>query len=130
MIIKGKKNRSKRAQLKKRILEAERRNAGAATVEEYLNNAVAQKRDRKMAKRVVNFDPQDTLEHGATTDSVDYSDKITSGVDQKQVAAKAKKSVERKLMKEMGLAINDWNMIRDGDRVLVAVSGGKMSHER
>ncbi len=124
---KGKKNRSKRAQLKKRILEAERRNAGAATVEEYLNNAVAQKRDRKMAKRVVNFDPQDTLEHGATTDSVDYSDKITSGVDQKQVAAKAKKSVERKLMKEMGLAINDWNMIRDGDRVLVAVSGGKDS---
>jgi tRNA 2-thiocytidine biosynthesis protein TtcA len=37
-------------------------------------------------------------------------------------------SLEKKLLREVGRAINDWAMLADGDRVLVAVSGGKDSY--
>jgi tRNA 2-thiocytidine biosynthesis protein TtcA len=38
------------------------------------------------------------------------------------------RSLERRLSRAMGSAIRDFNMLEDGDRVLVAVSGGKDSH--
>src|SRR5258708_7592079 len=38
------------------------------------------------------------------------------------------RSMERRLSRAMGCAIRDFHMLEDGDRVLVAVSGGKDSH--
>jgi tRNA 2-thiocytidine biosynthesis protein TtcA len=36
--------------------------------------------------------------------------------------------LEKSLLQRVGKAIHDWNLIEDGDRVLVAVSGGKDSY--
>lgn len=36
--------------------------------------------------------------------------------------------LDRKINREVGKAIREWNLIQDGDRILVAVSGGKDSY--
>jgi tRNA 2-thiocytidine biosynthesis protein TtcA len=38
--------------------------------------------------------------------------------------------IERKLSRAMARAITDFDMLEDGDRVMVAVSGGKESWSR
>jgi len=66
--------------------------------------------------------------------SVDANGKILSGpgrtYDAPSAGVKLKPVVHmpsKKIMKAVGQAIKDWNMIEDGDRLLLGLSGGKDS---
>ncbi len=48
-------------------------------------------------------------------------------VDTQNISEKRCRELERSVSKKIGRAIADYDMIRDGDRILVAVSGGKDS---
>ena len=90
------------------------------------------KRDAKFAKRVVNEDRLVSNNNFETSSSSAIEEMKSAEIGDVQAAPsvsakKALKVCKRKLMTGMGRAVSDWGMIREGDRVMVGVSGGKDS---
>lgn len=136
----GKKARAKRKRLKKQIAQLESSSAaGGAAASDVKESddgekvdAVTMKRDAKFAKRVVNEDRLVSNNNFETSSSSAIEEMKSAGIGDVQAAPsvsakKALKVCKRKLMTGMGRAVSDWGMIREGDRVMVGVSGGKDS---
>src|SRR5215467_8981946 len=53
---------------------------------------------------------------------------VLAGASRMPAVSPSREQLERRLGRAMSQAIADYSMIEDGDRILVAVSGGKDSH--